>query len=244
MKTTLKNVMMKTPHRMTRILNRLLVTTIVILVVMAVLALISVHMTLWDEGEFSFSPEGINSYLDALGEYKALFAATVATIAAYYGLWRYRAAVDQNRDKLKMDRFSDWKTVLDVRSSEIEKYDPLMKREFVGLRYRYFEHLYNTNFRISTKEELTKIFNELFKDRVAFFENHNERNMGMGGAHPNSDHSYSYKNFEFLFLGCAETLYAGIETDLKALYVDNLPIDRTIDAELYQAALQTYRPIE
>lgn len=70
---------------------------------MSILALAVVHMTFFDcsKYHFSFTPSGINNYLSALGEYKALFTATVATIAAYYGLWRFQVAADQNRDRFR-----------------------------------------------------------------------------------------------------------------------------------------------
>jgi hypothetical protein len=227
-------------NQLAKILNAMLVTVIAILIVMSILALAVIHLTFFDKQIYtsSFTPTGINNYLNGLGEYKALFTATVATIAAYFGLLRFKAAADQNRDKLKMDRFSDWKTVLDVRFIEIEKNDPYMKKEFIRIRYHYFNQLYDMKFNIATKTDLTTIFNTTFKDLVEFFENQNNKNIRMGGTHPTCAHSYSLDAFRYLFLGCVDNSYPEIKVDLDSLYVANLPTDRSIDLDLYNSALQ------
>ena len=228
----------------TKILNGLLITIIVILILMSILAIIVIHMTFFDKVKyiFSFSPDGINNYLNALGEYKALFTATVATIAAYFGLWRYKAATDQNRDKLKQDRFVEWRTVLDIRAIEIEKPDPDLNREFTRVRYNLFNQLHDLNFNITNNEQLTIIFQTTFQDLVGFFEDQNNRNIGMGGSHPNNTHSYSYMSFQYLFLGSLDASYPDIVTDLQTLYIANLPANRIIDHAIYQVALIAYRP--
>lgn len=100
---------------------------------MSIIAFVTIHWTLSNKYSFSFSPDGINTYLTAFGQYEALFTATVATIAAYFGLLRLKVATDTNNDKLKQDRFSEWKTVLDIRFIEIEKYDPyILMRNWIA----------------------------------------------------------------------------------------------------------------
>lgn len=100
---------------------------------MSIIAFVTIHWTLSNKYSFSFSPDGINTYLTAFGQYEALFTATVATIAAYFGLLRLKVATDANNDKLKQDRFSEWKTVLDIRFIEIEKYDPyILMRNWIA----------------------------------------------------------------------------------------------------------------
>ena len=145
-----------------KIFNGILLTIIVILNFMSLVALFTIHWTLYDKYSFSFSPEGINNYLASLGQYKALFTATVATIAAFFGLHRLKAATDANSDKLKQDRFSEWKTVLDIRFIEIEKADPFMRREFTSVRYNLFRQLYNLNFSITNNTQLTQVFQSTF----------------------------------------------------------------------------------
>ena len=160
----------------TNIFNTLLVTIIVILISMSLLAIITIHWIFFDAKKysFSFSPDGINNYLKGFGNYKALFTSTVATIAAYFGLFRLKAATDANRDKIKQDRFLEWKTVLEVRLIEMEKKDPYMKREFIRLRYNYFKQLYDMNFSISTKEQLQQIFQTNFIKIINSFETQNK----------------------------------------------------------------------
>lgn len=221
----------------TKIFNGLLLTIIIILVIMSTIALISIHYSLYDKNSFSFSPDGINTYLSAFGQYKALFTATVATIAAYLGLLRLKVATDANNDKLKQDRFSEWKMVLDIRFIEIEKLDPYMKREFVRVRYNLFKQLYDLHFSISNKDQLTQISQTTFGDLISFFEAQNNKHIDMGGAYPDDQFSYSFDSFRFLLLGCVDKTYPDILTDLKALYLSALPTDRYIDSDLYKAAL-------
>lgn len=225
-----------------RILKGLLIVSIVILIVTSLLALILIHWTL-SKHSFLFSPKGIDNYLSELGNYKALFTATVATMAAYFGFHRLRAATDANIQKSKQDRFLEWKSVLDIRFIEIEKKDAFMKREFIRIRHNLYERLYPLNFNIGNKSQLTKIFDTTFRDVVGFFELKNNRHIGMGGAYPDNKYSYSFDSFRFLFLGCVDNVYNEIVTDLLELYLSCLPADRLINAEMYKSALMNYKPV-
>lgn len=224
----------------TKIFNGLFLTIIIILVIMSIIALITIHWTLSTKYSFLFSPDGINTYLTTFGQYKALFIATVTTIAAYFGLLRLKVATDANNDKLKQDRFSEWKTVLDIRFIEIEKNDPYMKREFVRVRYNLFKQLYDLKFSILNKEQLIQVFEINFKDLVSFFETQNNKHIDMGGAYPNNTYSYSFDSFRFLLLGCVDNGYADIIADLQTLYLSALPTDRFIDSGMYMEALANY----
>lgn len=226
-----------------KIFNWLILTTIVILITMSLLALFTIHWTLFDKYSFSFSPDGINIYLNEFGQYKALFTATVATIAAYFGLHRLKVATDANSDKLKQDRFSEWKTVLDIRYIEIEKADPFMRREFTRVRYNLFRQLYDLNFSINNNTQLTQIFQTTFLDLARFFEEQNNRYIGMGGVYPNKTYSYSFNSFSFLVIGSVDNVYPEIVRDLQTLYLGALDPNRMIDVNMFQTAQQNYRPI-
>jgi len=228
---------------MMKTFNFLLLTIISILTIMSLVALVSIHWTLFNNYSLSFTPEGIDSYLISFGKYKALFTGTVATIAAYFGLHRLKAATDANSDKLRQDRFSEWKTVLDIRFIEIEKLDPYMKREFVRIRYNLFRQLYDLNFSITNNAQLTQIFQTTFQDLVKVFEEQNNKQLGMGGVYPNNTHSYSFDNFRFLLLGSVDNLYPDIVSDLKTLYLGAIDPNRTIDLNMFRAAQLNYRPI-
>ena len=225
-----------------KILNGVLIGAIVILIVMSLLALIGVHWLLFKQ-EFLFSPDGLENYLSALGKYKALFTATVATIAAYFGFHRLKAATDANVQKAKQDRFSEWKSVLDIRLIEIEKKDPFMKREFIRIRHNFYEQLHSFSFNITDQTQLANLFNDNFRELVGFFEQQNNRHIGMGGAYPDNRYAYSFDSFRFLFLGCVDDVYNNIVVDLQDLYVACLPADRLIDPEMYRTAIQNYRPL-
>lgn len=222
-----------------RILKILLIVAIIILIIMSLLALIAVH---WDlsRQSFLFTPEGAQNYLAALGTYKALFTATVATMAAYFGFHRLKAAVEANMQKVKQDRFAEWKAVLDIRLVEIERSDPFMKREFIRIRHNFYEHLYSLGFNIENREQLTQIFDSVFRELVGFFEQQNNRHIGMGGAYPNNRHAYSFDSFRFLFYGSVDKAYDTMVADLMNLYLSCLPAARQIDLEMYRIALQGY----
>lgn len=225
---------------MTKIFNTLLVVISFILILMSVIALISVHLTL-SESAFSFTPDGFNSYLKALGQYGSLFAGTISVVVAYFGLLRLNAATEANKDKRKQDYFAEWKLVLEIRSLEIKDRDPRMVREFTRLRYSLYEELYSKHFEIKNKIELQSVFNGIFGDGIIkFFESMNETRLGMGDVYPSSTYSYSLDSFRFLFLGCLKSYYDELENDLQKLYLEEMDPNRIIDKNLYQSALDNF----
>lgn len=225
-----------------KIFNGLLIVIISILVIMSIIALIIIHWKLM-QYDFTFSPDGLEYYLTAFGQYKALFTGTIATCAAYFGLLRVKVSEDANREKIKKDIFSEWKMVVQVRSAEVERNDQLMIREIIRIRRQLFKDLFDLNFNIQNISELTEIFDSRIKELVNFFETQNNKHIGMGGAYPNDQYSYSYDAFRFIFFGMIEGWYDNLETDLKAMYIDNLPADRMINQGLFQTAQANYRPI-
>lgn len=225
---------------MTKLFNILLLIAITILLIMSCLALIDIHWNFFDKSkyEFSFTPQEINTYLQGFGVYKTLFTGTVATIAAYFGLLRLKVANEANKDKLKQDRFSEFKTLIDVRVIEVESRDPYMKREFIRIRYNFFNDLFERKFSILDSVSLREVFERHFKNVVRFFEEQNNRYIKMGGIYPNSTYSYSYDSFRFMFQGCFEEMYLGIETDLLKLYLAEMDSARMINADMYSTALK------
>lgn len=221
--------------KIARSFNLLLLIIIGILSAASLAALVVIHWN-FSKQSFSFTASGVNTYLSAYGEYKALFTGTVATIAAFFGLHRLNAATEANVQKAKQDRYSDWKTVLDVRFIDIEKNDPCMKREFIRVRFKFYEELCKINFNIENKQVLTNIFQKVFVSLVPFFEELNETHIQMGGVYPNNLHSYSLDAFHFLFIGSIGEDYSGISADLKDLYLANLPANRIIDPDTYKTA--------
>lgn len=228
---------------MIKILDKVLFGITLILMLMSVLAITAIHVHFFNTSKYSFSftPTGFDTYLLSYSEYKALFTGTIAVIAAYIGLHRVKATTDANMEKVKQDKFNEWKTVLDVRIIEVEKENPYMKREFIRVRSNYYEQLFHIDFKIQTKEELNQIFNSTFRDLVLFFEQQNNKHIEMGEVYPNNQYSYSFDSFRFLFLGCIYDYYDNIEKDLEELYLKMLPKDRSIDEETYKAALSRYR---
>jgi hypothetical protein len=228
-------------RKIDKVFNLLFLAVITILVIASFLALIIIHWTFSDSNySFSLSPSSINTYLSAYGDYKALFTGTIAAIAAYYGLHRMTVAADANIQKIKQDRFSEWKTILDIRFVETDKKDPFMKREFVRVRLDFFERLYTANFNIENIDALKNIFEPVFGNLIQFFEDQNEMMIQMGGVYQNEKYSYSFDSFQFLFLGSVGNVYNEIKSDLLKLYLAKLPDHRFIDAELYKSSLTNY----
>jgi hypothetical protein len=221
-----------------KIFNWLLLLVIIMLIFMSTIALISIHLVLYLKYYFSFTPEGIDNYLSLFGQYKGVFTATITTIAAYLGLYRLKAATDANSDKLKQDRFTEWKTGLEIRLFKIEKSDQVMRDVFIKERYNLFVQLYDLNFVINNKTQLTMVFRSIFQNLVTPFELNNVKYNDMGGVYPNRIYSYSFQSFLYLFRGSINenTNYIQINEDLNNLYLDALNPNREIDKELYKIA--------
>lgn len=226
-------------HYLIGTLKVVLFGSCILLVPMAVLALIATHWTLIGKYDLVFNPAGIETYLLALGKYKTLYAATVATATAYFGLHRLHAATEANRQKEKQDRFTEWRTVLDIRMMETEKPDPKMKGIFTKLRYELFCVLYYMNFVVQDKASLERTF-AIFRDHVAHMELFNDKYMHMGGVYRDAQHGYAFDSFRYLLLNSADTVYDNAAKDLYQMYISALPSGRTIDKALYESSLDLF----
>jgi hypothetical protein len=203
---------------------------------MSILALISIHGKLADF-DLTFSPTGIDNYLSSFANYKYLFTGTIATCSAYFGLLRVKATLDSNLDKIKQDRFGEWKTIVQLRCSEIEALEPKMTREIIKIRRPIYNYLYDKNFEIKNINELTELFNANISNLVGFFENTNKKQLQIG-IYRNNQHSYSFDSFRFVFYGMLDSWYDEMIDDLETLYIANLPNGRMINEGHYLTALQ------
>ncbi|MAO17269.1 MAG: hypothetical protein CMH44_10415 [Muricauda sp.] len=224
-----------------RILNIILIIIICILLLMSTIALIAIHWSL-SEHHIDFSPKGLETYLSAFGNYKALFTGTIAVCSVYFGLQRVKVSEEANREKIKQDYFNEWKTIIQVRAAEVDKNDKFMLREIVKIRHSLYNDLYALKFQIINKTKLTEIFDKHLKSRVRFFEEQNDKHIGMGGAYPDENYSYSFNAFLFIFWGMIDKGYDNLGQDLKEIYLENMDSNRFIDKANYKIALQNYRP--
>ena len=220
-------------------LNGILIGIIGFLLLMSFIAIITIHWNFFDN-EFLFSPKGLEIYLSSYGNYKSLFTGTIATTAAYFGLLRVKVSEEANREKIKQDYFTEWKTIVQVRAVEVGGNDKLMLREIIKIRHGLYNDLYDKKFNINSKTTLTTLFNKHIKSSVYFFETMNDKCIGMGECYPDNNHSYSFDAFRFIFFGMIENFYDEIEKDLKELYISNMNPDRYIDVNTYKSALQNY----
>lgn len=216
----------------TQLFRCLFFASALILSLMSILALITVHAVLLgcSQCRFSFNPMGINNYISAFEPYKALFAGTVTTIAAYYGLRRFQIAADQNKDKLKYNRFIEWQTVLVFYYKMVVQNDKFMIKIFIKVRSDLFDQLYPIDFKIEGQDKLEEIFDKVFKKYPISFEKQNKKFIESGGGKsPDGNHSYSLESFETLFLGCVNYIYDGGLAELGKMYLKAIDSERETD---------------
>ena len=221
------------------IFRSIIILVAISMFVLSFIAFISTQRSLF-ENHFDFSPDGINFYINQFTKYNGLFAATITLIVAYYGIERLRAAERANNDKVKLDRYSDWKTITDARVDFVKDENPLFRREFIKIRYKLFEDLY-PDFSIESKQQLKTLFNKYFANLVPVFESNNEKQQGLGGIYQAEDYSYFGQNFHFVFLGSLTgKKYDRAVEDLLEMYIENLPVDRIINPIAFQKAAENY----
>lgn len=180
---------------------------------------------------------GLNNYLEFYSDYSALFGSAIATLSLLFGLLRLNEATTTNVEKLKQDRFNEWKLYLEVRMTEVEKNNSIMKREFIKERWVFFGVVYKLKFRIANKKELIAAF-EGFKKLVATFESNHTRTQNLGEIYPNRTTSYSFNDFSYVFFGGIYDFYPEIFDDLSTLYIQNLSSSRIIDKAAYDIAVK------
>jgi hypothetical protein len=219
-----------------KILNKILFAFVTIsLAVMAFIILLLNYQLLM---QYSFTPTvtGVRFYFSFFSDYKDLFVVAIAATAAYIGLQSLQQTVQANKERLKQDRFSEWKSRVDSRIMEVEKNDPYLRRVFLERRMKYFNALFDRDFFISNKDELALCL-AVFSDLVPFLEDQNNRTVKLGQVYVSDDQAYSYDAFRFVFIGGADGAYPEIETDLKAYYLGLLPNRPVVDQETYKQAV-------
>ncbi|WP_263603506.1 hypothetical protein [Chryseobacterium sp. PET-29] len=217
-------------------MNIIIIATSLILVAISASALIIIQVNLRKEN-FDPSIIGLNNYLKEFSEFKELFAATITLIVAYFGILRLTAAELANREKVKQDRFNEWKNLLDIRIIEVEKNNKYFKRQFITLRWKLFERLYDNKMEINSQKDLNIIFNDEMRSSVRFLEEMNDK-YSSKGVYPSKDYSYIYDDFQFIFLGILDKYYNGIEEDLKNIILNSLNPERTVDYDLYTSTFR------
>lgn len=186
--------------------------------------------------KFSFTSEGLNTCLIAIGRNKSLLLGTLTVSAAYLALNSLKVSSKIQFDRLKQDRFSEWKTVLELRNLSVDKADEILLREFTKSRYKFFTVLYRMDFEINNRDELYSIFNELFGHKISLFEYANKQCAIHRGIYPDESHSYAYDSFRFLFIGCLDSFYDELEKDLRLIYFQKMNSNRIIDPILHRKA--------
>ena len=219
---------------MQKFFNGVIITITILLSIFSVFAFLIIHLNLFQRN-FKFNLEGLNNYFETLTQFKELFAATITLILAYYGLERLKTAEQANKEKAKMDRFIDWKSITEMRMAEIK--NNLFKREFSKRRYNLYDDLYKNKMSIEKKEELEKIFNDHLEPIVQVSEEQDNTYVGTGGIYKDDNSAYFLDNFYFVFIGCLDKSYDNIYSDFKNLYLKNIDQDRIIDKRAYEAAM-------
>ncbi len=172
---------------------------VIILCIISVLTVVLINIDLADHSRYSFaaSASGFEFYLARYGTYKDYIFNNSVSIAALGGIKGLQESIQANCDKLKQDRFLEWKNALELRIKEIVEKDQYMDREFTKRRYQIFSILYRDNFEIASYEQLKEIF-EVFKDVIPFLEEQNKRHISLGGIYPDGEYSYAFDSFKFV----------------------------------------------
>lgn len=206
------------------------------------IAFVFVHLELLKRN-LQLDLEGINNYFTEITNFKELFGATITLILAYYGLKRLKTAEKSNRDKVKTDRFSDWKSITELRMNEVREKNKIFVREFSRVRYNLFNDIYDKKMSIKSKKELDIIYDKHFNDITRVFEENNDDYVGMGGIYRTADSTYFFDDFYFVFIGCLDSSYDGMYNDIKGRYLLNLDSNRLIGIELHNSAYTRYTGI-
>ena len=220
---------------MQKTFNIIIIIFSVILCLLSLVAFIFIHIDL-AKRDFQFDLQGINNYFESLTQFKELFAGTITLILAYYGLQRLKTAEKANRDKVKFDRFSDWKSITELRMNECREKNKLFVREFSRLRYNLYNDIYENNMSINNKAELDSIYDKHFQGITRAFEESNEDYRNMGGIYRNANSTYFFDDFYFVFIGCVDKFYFEIYQDIRTKYMASLDPERLIGEELYDRA--------
>lgn len=234
-----KKYLSKQNQNMNKIFNLTIIAISAILTFFSLITFVIIQIDLLSN-KFQMTPAGINNYLSAFSVYKELFAGTIALIVAYFGILRFKAAEIANKDKVSQDRFSDWKNLVDLRITEVERNNPFLKREFARLRYNLFQKLYSNKMAINNLKELNEIFDDKFKITLRFLEEMNDKHVNCGGTYRDDKFSYFFNDFHFVFMGCLDDYYKDISSDLENIYIKSLDSKRIIDINLFNSAYKSY----
>lgn len=221
---------------MQKTFNFIIIVFAYILCVLSLIAFIFIHIDL-AKRSFQFNLEGINNYFTALTEFKELFTGTITLIVAYYGIQRFQAAEDANKDRIKLDRYTDWKNITETRMNEIKERNPNFSRVFSRLRFNLYNDLYEKQMAIYDNTELKKIYDKYFQKSTAELEKTSSKYLSMGGIYPDKESAYFFDDFYIVFIDCLDSTYENIYDDIKSLYLQNMDGGRVIDVDNYYKAL-------
>ena len=208
-------------------LNVIIIIFAIILLLFSLASFVIIQKELFSYS-FRFDTVGLNNYIFSFTTYKELYAATMTLIVSYFAILRLKAAEVANLEKVKQDRFSEWKIQLEIRILEVEKNNPYLKRQLTTIRYKFFNKLYEIKMSINSKEDIIKIFDDDFKKSLLFLEENNLNYKSQGGIYLNKKATFFYNDFFFVFCGSLDNFYDDLYKDLKEVYLTILKPDRII----------------
>ena len=212
--------------------NIVIILFSIVLSLFSIVAFIIVHVDI-SKHNFQFDLAGINNYFTELTNFKELFAGTITLILAYYGLKRLEAAERSNLEKVKTDRFSDWKSINELRMNELREKNKIFVREFSRLRYNLFNDIYAMNMSLDNIKDFYIIYDKYFNILTRVFEETNDDYKRMGGIYRTADSTYFFDDFYFIFIGCFDNTYEGINKDVKNRYLSSLGENRIIEFDIH-----------
>ena len=214
-----------------KILHVILFAIVLVMIIISLWGLIIIHFSL-AEYSFDFTPEGFDFYLMTVSRYKGLFLATITVIVAFCGLQSWKTASVNQKDRLRQDRFSEWKAALEYRFEYSDQNDPVIRKIFTTERWRIFNVLYQYDLKIENKNQLRYIFQMFFEKSMSSMESKNIQYKVHHEVYPDKEYVYSYDSLRWILLGCLPgENYPGMDEDLKKYMIDCLPPGRIINRD-------------
>lgn len=193
---------------------------------------------------FDISSEGFQYYLEFFEPYSLLFGATFVVLTTNVAIERLGLLIESSRATYKIGNRTAWIETANYFINEVSDNDSYMIKVFKRNILNIHDFLFEINYKFSSKDDLKKFFDQFIMNNVGFFEQLNQRHIGMGGIYRDEDYTYSYESLRYIFVNITkiEESYQSVENDLKELFiteVKNQP-NRLVNRETFRHANERY----
>lgn len=193
---------------------------------------------------FNLTSDGFQFYLNLYQPYSLLFGATFVVLTTNLAIERLGLLTESSRATYKIGNRTAWIETANYFINEIKESDPYMVKVFKRNILNIHDYLFDINYMFKNKAELQDFFEQFIKNNVAFFEQHNERYMGMGGVYRDDDYAYSFESLKYIIANIVklEESYKSSVTDLKEMFLTEVRAQpsRQVNKETFRYANENY----